>query len=233
MLYFGGSPSYISEIGIDIEPYKKTIEELSSGGKTVMMFSSESEPIGIIATADEPRATSEEAVRSFKALGAETIMLTGDNKRCAEAISRSVGIDKVIADLLPEDKERAVSSLRAEGKKVLMVGDGINDAPALISADMGIAVSSGTDVAIDSADVVLMQNDLGLAAYAMSFSRKTLRVIKGNLFWAFIYNVIGIPLAAGVLFPTFGILLSPMIGAAAMSFSSIFVVTNSLRLYKK
>jgi len=233
VLYFGGSPSYISELGIDIEPYRKAIEELSSGGKTVMMFSSEKSPIGIIATADEPRATSADAVHSFKALGAETIMLTGDNERCAKAISGRVGIDKVIADLLPEDKEKAVASLRAEGKKVLMVGDGINDAPALVSADMGIAVSSGTDVAIDSADVVLMQNDLRLAAEAMSFSRKTLRVIKGNLFWAFIYNVIGIPLAAGVLFPTLGILLSPMIGAAAMSFSSIFVVTNSLRLYKK
>ena len=188
---------------------------------------------GVIGAMDEPRETSAEAVSELKTLGVEPIMLTGDSRQCADAVAKSVGIDTVVSDVLPTEKEKEISSLRSRGRRVLMVGDGINDSPALAAADVGVAVGSGTDIAIDSADVVLMQSDLRLAATAVKFSRRTLRIIRGNLFWAFVYNVIGIPIAAGVLFPAFGLLLSPMIGAAAMSLSSLFVVTNSLRLSGK
>ena len=231
--YYGGSAAYMTDLGIDISPYSDALEKLSSEGKTAMMFADGQKLIGIIGAMDEPRETSAEAIAELKNLGVEPIMLTGDSRRCADAVAKSVGIDTVISDVLPTEKEKEISSLRSSGKRVVMVGDGINDSPALAAADVGVAVGSGTDIAIDSADVVLMQSDLRLAATAIGFSRRTLRVIRGNLFWAFVYNVIGIPIAAGVLFPAFGLLLSPMIGAAAMSLSSLFVVTNSLRLYRK
>ena len=159
------------------------------------------------------------------------MMLTGDNKATAEAIARQAGIMHVSADLLPHDKEHVVAGLMADGSRVAIVGDGINDSPALARADVGIAIGSGADIAIDSADIVLMKNDLSDVAAAIKFSHRTIRNIKQNLFWAFFYNVLGIPVAAGVLAPL-GIMLSPMIGAAAMSFSSLFVVTNALRLYR-
>lgn len=232
-MYYGGNAAYMAELGIDISAVDDKINELSSLGRTAMMFADEERLIGIIGAADEPRQTSADAIRALSSLGVEPIMLTGDNKRCAAAVAERVGIKNVISDVLPADKENVVSSLCGEGKHVMMIGDGINDSPALARAEVGVAIGSGADIAIDSADVVLMHSDLNLAVRAVDFSRKTLRVIKGNLFWAFIYNIIGIPIAAGVLFPAFHILLSPMIGAAAMSLSSLFVVTNSLRLYKK
>lgn len=232
-MYFGGNAAYMAELGIDISNVKEKIDELSSLGRTVMMFCEENKLLGIIGAADEPRETSRDAILALRALNVEPIMLTGDNARCAKAVAAQVGIENVISDVLPTDKESTVSSLCEKGRRVMMIGDGINDSPALARADIGVAIGSGADIAIDSADVVLMHSDLNLAVRAVDFSRKTLRVIKGNLFWAFIYNIIGIPIAAGVLFPAFHILLSPMIGAAAMSLSSLFVVTNSLRLYKK
>ena len=178
------------------------------------------------------KATSREAVRQLKEEGIEVVMLTGDNKRTAEAIRRQLDIDTVIAEVLPQDKEREIARLQEQGKKVAMVGDGVNDAPALARADVGMAIGAGTDVAIESADVVLMKNDLLDAVTAIRLSKAVIRNIKQNLFWAFFYNSLGIPVAAGIFYHAFGLKLNPMIGAAAMSLSSIFVVTNALRLRK-
>lgn len=176
------------------------------------------------------KPTSAQAIRELKNMGIEVIMLTGDNERTARAIQKQLDIDTVIAEVLPQDKEREVAKLQQAGKRVAMVGDGVNDAPALARADVGIAIGAGTDVAIESADVVLMKNDLLDVVTAVSLSKAVIRNIKENLFWAFFYNVCGIPLAAGVLYPVFGLKLSPMFGAAAMSLSSFFVVSNALRL---
>ena len=199
-------------------------------GKTPMYFAAGGRIIGMIAVADVIKRTSAEAVRELKAMGIDVYMLTGDNEKTAKAIASQVGIDKVIAQVLPEDKESHVRRLEEEGKKVAMVGDGINDAPALARADVGIAIGAGTDVAMESADIVLMKNDLLDVSTAVQLSRKVIRNIKENLFWAFIYNIIGIPVAAGVFYLAFGLKLSPMIGAAAMSMSSVCVVSNALRL---
>ena len=180
--------------------------------------------------ADALKADSVDAVKAMKKLGLRVVMLTGDNTTTASVIAGNAGIDEVISDVLPGDKSNAIRKLRSEGRHVLMVGDGINDAPALVTADVGMAIGNGTDIAIESADVVLMNHSLMGVAGAIELSRATIRNIKQNLFWAFFYNSLGIPVAAGVLYPALGILLSPMLGAAAMSMSSVFVVTNALRL---
>lgn len=186
--------------------------------------------LGIIGVADTVKATSYEAIQAWEKMGVKVIMLTGDNRRTAEAVRQKLGISEVVAEVLPQDKEKKVSELKRQGHKVAMIGDGINDAPALAAADVGMAIGAGTDVAMESADIILMKNDLRDAVTAMKLSRAVIRNIKENLFWAFFYNCIGIPLAAGVLYPAFQIRLNPMFGAAAMSLSSIFVVGNALRL---
>lgn len=228
----GGNRSLMEE-ELSVEQDADLIEkgkEYADQGKTPMYFAAGGRVIGMIAVADVIKQTSAEAVRELKAMGIDVYMLTGDNEKTAKAIASQVGIDKVIAQVLPEDKESHVRRLEEEGKKVAMVGDGINDAPALARADVGIAIGAGTDVAMESADIVLMKNDLLDVSTAVQLSRKVIRNIKENLFWAFIYNIIGIPVAAGVFYLAFGLKLSPMIGAAAMSMSSVCVVSNALRL---
>ncbi len=205
-------------------------QELADNGKTPLYFAKDGKLLGIIAVADVVKPTSTQAIAELKAMGVEVVMLTGDNTRTAQAIQRQVGADRVVAEVLPQDKEQEVRRLQESGKKVAMVGDGINDAPALTRADVGVAIGAGTDVAIESADVVLMKSDLLDVSTAIQLSKSVLRNIKENLFWAFFYNAIGIPVAAGVFFTAFGLKLNPMIGALAMSFSSVFVVSNALRL---
>lgn len=229
-LYFAGNIRLMEEQQIDCGKIKKHADRLAEAGKTPLLFADEKEAIGLIAAADLVKPTSAQAIRELKKLGIEVIMLTGDNKRTAAAIQKQLGIDTVVAEVLPQDKERKIAGLQQEGKKVAMVGDGMNDAPALARADVGIAIGAGTDVAIESADIVLMKNDLLDVVTAIGLSRAVIRNIKENLFWAFFYNVCGIPLAAGVFYAVFGWRLSPMFGAAAMSLSSFFVVMNALRL---
>ena len=185
---------------------------------------------GLVAVADPIRPSSAEAVARLKALGLEVALLSGDNRRTAEAVARTVGIDRVMAEVLPADKVGEVQRLQAAGRKVAMVGDGINDGPALAASDVGIAMGSGSDVAAEAGDVVLMRPDLAAVADAVALSRRTSRIMRQNLFWAFAYNVLGIPIAAGVLYPFLGVQLSPIIASAAMAFSSVSVVSNSLRL---
>ncbi len=205
-------------------------EELASDGKTPLYFAKDSKLLGVIAVADVVKPTSAQAVAELSGMGIEVVILTGDNAKTAEAIRRQVGVDRVVAEVFPQDKEQEIRRLQNEGKKVAMVGDGINDAPALARADVGIAIGAGTDIAMESADIVLMKSDLLDVVTAIQLSKATIRNIKQNLFWAFIYNIIGIPVAAGLFFIPFELKLNPMIGAFAMSFSSVFVVTNALRL---
>ena len=228
-LLTGGSFKFISENTEVPEAMKKKAEQLAEDGKTPLFFSRSNQLIGIIAVADVIKEDSPRAVKELQNMGIHVVMLTGDNERTAKAIGRQAGVDEVIAGVLPDGKENVIRSLKKKGR-VAMVGDGINDAPALTRADIGIAIGAGTDIAIDAADVVLMKSRLSDVPAAIRLSRATLRNIHENLFWAFIYNVIGIPLAAGVWFPLLGWKLNPMFGAAAMSLSSFCVVTNALRL---
>ena len=229
-LTFAGNAKLMEAVGVDTLYFVNVAKELANNGKTPLYFAQDGKLLGIIAVADTVKPTSKEAIAKLRKLNIKTIMLTGDNKLTAEAIHRQVGLDEVIAELLPEDKERTIRKLQEQGHKVAMVGDGINDAPALARADVGIAIGAGTDIAIESADIVLMKSDLLDVPKAIGLSKAVMKNIKQNLFWAFFYNAIGIPVAAGVLYPHFGILLSPMIAAAAMSCSSVSVVTNALRL---
>ena len=225
---YAGSSKYISTV-CDISSVKNDIERLSNDGKTPLLFAKDEKLIGVIAVADTIKKDSPEAIKQLKNMGIRVVMLTGDNKRTADAIGKQTGVDMVISDVLPDGKEAVVKKLQSFGK-VAMVGDGVNDAPALTRADVGIAIGAGADVAVDSADVVLMNSKLSDVCSAIRLSRHTLTNIKENLFWAFIYNIIGIPLAAGVWIPITGWTLNPMFGAAAMSLSSFCVVMNALRL---
>lgn len=229
--YYAGNMKLMESSGIIFdENISNKIDELSKKGNTPLIFADSNRVIGIISVADVVKPTSAKAISEFKKYGIHVIMLTGDNQVTAEAIRKEVGIDEVIAGVLPTQKEAKISQLKSEGKKVAMIGDGVNDAPALMSADVGIAIGAGTDIAIESADVVLVKNDLMDAVGVIKLSKAVIRNIKENLFWAFFYNSIGIPLAAGVLYPIWGIKLNPMFGAAAMSLSSVCVVCNALRL---
>ncbi len=227
---FIGNKKLMEEKNIAFAGFDVHAQNLADEGKTPMFFADSIEVLGIIAVADVVKPTSQKAIEAFKRMGIEVIMLTGDNKRTAEAIGKKLNVSKIIAEVLPHDKEKEVRSLMEAGKKVAMIGDGINDAPALVRADVGIAIGAGTDVAIESADIVLVRNDLLDSVKAVQLSKAVIKNIKQNLFWAFIYNTIGIPLAAGVFFGLLGWKLNPMFAGAAMSLSSVSVVSNALRL---
>lgn len=227
---FVGNRKMMEEKNISVKELEKDADKLAEEGKTPVFVATDGQPAGIVAVADVVKKSSRAAIESLHKMGIEVAMITGDNKKTAEAIARQVGIDRVLAEVLPQDKAFEVKKLQQEGRKVAMVGDGINDAPALAQSDIGIAIGSGTDVAMESADIVLMHSDLTDVPTAILLSKKTIRNIKQNLFWAFGYNTIGIPVAAGVLYLFGGPLLNPMLAAAAMSLSSVSVLTNALRL---
>ena len=226
---YGGSFAYISSITAVPAETESSVNSLAEAGKTPLLFALGDKLLGIIAVADKVKKESAGAVARLKNMGIKTVMLTGDNSRTAKAIGEKAGVDKVYAGLMPEDKEKIIKAL-CECGKTAMVGDGINDAPALTRADLGVAVETGTDIALDAADTVLMNSNIMDVPALIRLSRRTLLNIKENLFWAFIYNIIGIPVAAGLLIPFTGLTLSPMFGAAAMSLSSFCVVSNALRL---
>ncbi len=227
--YFAGNLAHIESV-TDTKALQADYERLAQEGKTPLLFANGDGILGVIAVMDTLKPTSKQAIDGFSALGIEVIMLTGDNNRTAQAIKNQLGINKVVAEILPQDKEGEIRKLQESGKVVAMIGDGINDAPALTRADVGIAIGAGTDIAIEAADIVLIKSDLTDAVTAVELSKSTFRNIKQNLFWAFFYNILGIPLAAGVFYPLLEWKLNPMFAAAAMSLSSIFVVTNALRL---
>lgn len=230
--YLAGNIRLMKESNINLKDFEKTANDLSNQGKTSLYFANNKEVIGIIGVQDRPKSMSKLAINELKNLGYTVSMITGDNEKTAEAIRKNLNIDQKFAEVLPQDKEKQVKYLQNQNKKVLMVGDGINDAPALMRSDVGMAIGNGTDIAIDSADVVLINNNILDIVNAMKLSRNTIKIIKENLFWAFFYNIIGIPLAAGLLYPLKGWTLSPMFAAFAMSMSSVFVSLNSLRLRK-
>ena len=227
---YAGNDRYMDLIGAGVSALRSAAEALAAQGKTPLYFAEEHRLLGVVAVADVVKPDSAAAIAALRRGGCEVVLLTGDNQRTAEAIARQVGVDRVIAQVLPQDKARCIQELQKEGRLVAMVGDGVNDAPALVTADVGLAIGAGTDVAIESADVVLMHSSLMDIVDAAALSRAALRNIRQNLFWAFFYNAIGIPVAAGVLYPAFQITLNPMIAAAAMSLSSVCVVSNALRL---
>ena len=230
---FVGTAALMEENGISAAPYLEDAAALSEQGKTVMFVSEDTQILGVIAVADHVKDTAKDAVCSLKKMGIKTVLLSGDNKKSAEHIGKNLGIDEIYSQVLPEQKAEVIYKLKDKYSFVMMCGDGINDAVALAAADVGCAVGSGSDVAIDSADVVLIKDDPMDVARAINLSHKTMTAIKQNLFWAFCYNVICIPIAAGALYPVFGVLLSPMIAGLAMSLSSVCVVSNSLRLKGK
>jgi Cu+-exporting ATPase len=225
-----GRPGFLEAAGIDVGALQADADRLSGDGKTPVFVALAGRAAAVIAIADTLKAGSAEAVAELHRLGLEVAMLTGDNRRTAEAIGRAVGIDRVLADVRPDGKAAAVKGLQAEGKPVAMVGDGVNDAPALASAEVGVAMGTGTDVAMESAGITLMSGDLRGLVTAIALSRATMRNIRQNLFWAFAYNVVLIPVAMGILYPFTGILLDPILAAGAMALSSVTVVSNALRL---
>ena len=225
-----GNRRLLEEHGVDVSSLASDAERLSAQGQTPMYFAKGGTLLGLISVADPVKETSAAAIQKMRGQGIRTVLLTGDNRAAAEHIGSLVGVDEVIAEVLPEEKAGVVERLQSQGRKVMMVGDGINDAPALTAATVGCAIGSGSDIAIESADIVLMRSDLQDVPRAIQLSRLTLRDIKQNLFWAFCYNTIGIPIAAGLLFAFGGPLLSPMFAGAAMSLSSVCVVGNALRL---
>jgi Cu+-exporting ATPase len=225
-----GNQKLMIDAQIALDGLEAESNKLADAGKTAMFAAIDGRAAGLIAVADTLKPESRAAVDALKKMGVDVYMLTGDNPRTAAAIAKEVGIENYFAEVLPNQKAAKVKELQANGEIVAMVGDGINDAPALAAADVGIAIGTGTDVAMEAADITLMRGDLRGVVTAIQLSRATIRTIYGNYFWAFFYNVAGIPVAAGVLFPFFGILLNPILAAAAMAFSSVFVVTNSLRL---
>ena len=233
-VYYVGSKTLIEERGIFIdETMHQRAEEFKTSGKTVIYFGNQQEVLCIAAVADTIKETSISAIRDLKKMGVEVVMMTGDSKEAAAAVAKESGIDTYFAEVMPSDKARYIEKLQQQGKVVAMVGDGINDSHALAQANVGIAMGKGTDIAMDVAHITLMKSDLQHIAGAIKLSKATVRTIRQNLFWAFIYNVISIPIAAGVLYPLNGFLLNPMIAGAAMALSSVSVVTNSLRLKKK
>jgi len=225
-----GNRALMDARGVDVAPLAAHAEALAQAGKTVVYVAVAFRALGLVAVADTLKPHARAVVGALRQRGIEVAMLTGDDRRTAAAIARQANIDRVLAEILPEDKAREIARLREQGRRVAMVGDGINDAPALAQADVGIAMGSGTDVAIEAAGVTLMRGDLRGVVAAVDLSRRTLRIVKENLVWAFGYNVVLIPVAAGLLYPLWGVLLSPMLAGAAMAFSSVSVVTNSLRL---
>jgi Cu+-exporting ATPase len=225
-----GNRSLLEDFEVAADELSTQAESLRTNGQTIMFVIVDEKPVGLIGVADPIKETTSEAVKQLHAEGIRIVMLTGDSRTTAEAVARNLGIDEVVAEVLPDQKVDVVKKLQSGGRIVAMAGDGINDAPALAQAQVGIAMGTGTDIAMKSAGVTLVKGDLRAIVRARSLSRATMNNIKQNLFFAFIYNTIGVPIAAGVLYPFFGILLSPMIAAAAMSFSSVSVITNSLRL---
>jgi Cu+-exporting ATPase len=225
-----GNLKLMNDSGVPLSGLQDESDRLAGDGKTPMYISIDGKAAGIVAVADVVKSSSANAIARLREMGIEVAMITGDNKNTAAAIAKEVGVDRVLAEVLPQDKANEVKKLQGEGRKVAMVGDGINDAPALAGADIGIAIGSGTDVAMESADIVLMRSDLMDVPTAIDLSKKTIRNIKQTLFWAFGYNVVGLPIAAGVLYLFGGPLLNPIFAAAAMSLSSVSVLTNALRL---
>jgi Cu+-exporting ATPase len=225
-----GNEALMSEYAVRVDPLREAAGKLSAEGKTAVYVAIDGALAGLLAVADPIKPTSQAAVERMRKMGLRVVLLTGDDQRTAEAVARPVGIERVVAGVLPEGKVAEVQRLQKDGAVVAMVGDGINDAPALAQADVGIAIGGGTDIAVEASDVALMRGDLAGVAAAIGLSRRTMRTMKQNLFWAFVYNVVGIPIAAGVLYPAFGLLLSPVLASAAMAFSSVSVVANSLRL---
>jgi P-type E1-E2 ATPase len=229
--YFVGNAKLISDLGISFDTTK--LDEFTSQGKTPVIVAFSEEVLGFVMVADEIKAESIEAIKNLHALGIKIVMLTGDDEKAAKHIASLVGIDDVIAHVLPQDKLAKIKELQSEGRIVAMAGDGVNDAPALAQADVGIAMGTGTDVAIESAGITLLGGDISKLVKAIKLSKITMRGIKQNLFWAFIYNVVGIPLAAGLFYPIFGWLLNPIFAGFAMAMSSVSVVSNSLRIKAK
>jgi Cu+-exporting ATPase len=220
----------MQSIGVDLTPLAADAQRLQALARTLVYVAVDRQLAGVLAIADPIRDDARAAVAELRDLGMDVVLLTGDQPATAEAIARQAGIDRVVAGVPPEGKVEEVARLQQAGAVVAMVGDGINDAPALARADVGIAIGTGTDIAIEAADIALMRGELGAIADAVRLSRRTLKTMRQNLFWAFAYNVVGIPIAAGALYPAFGVLLSPILASAAMAFSSVSVVTNSLRL---